>query len=42
VPRKERLEGDALEAILVQANMPWRRFAEFLGEVPTRPDLMTV
>ena len=42
VPRKVRLEPDALESILVQANVPLRRFTELLSEVPTRPDLMTV
>lgn len=42
VPRKARLEADCVESILVQANVPWRRFAELLGEVPTRPDMMTV
>jgi hypothetical protein len=42
VPRKPLLEAHVLDGILVQANMPWRRFAEQLGEVPTRPDLVTV
>lgn len=42
VPRKACLEADALESILAQANMPWRRFADLLGEVPTRPDLVTL
>lgn len=42
VPRKPRLEAEAVESILVQANVPWRRFAELLGEVPTRPDMLTV
>jgi hypothetical protein len=42
VPRKARLDAEVVESILVQANMPWRRFAELLGEVPTRPDLITL
>jgi hypothetical protein len=42
VPRKAPLEPELVESILAQANMPWLRFAELLGEVPTRPDLATV
>jgi hypothetical protein len=42
VPRKPRLEPEAVESILVQANVPLRRFTELLGEVPTRPDLVAV
>jgi hypothetical protein len=42
VPRNARLDAEVVESILVQANMPWRRFAELLGEVPTRPDLITL
>ena len=42
VPRKPVLEADTVESILTQANVPWRRFTELLGEVPTRPDLATL
>lgn len=42
VPRKTRLDADTVESILVQANVPLRRFAELLGEVPTRPDLIAL
>jgi hypothetical protein len=42
VPRKALLEPHVLDSILVQANVPWRRVAELLGEVPTRPDLVSV
>jgi hypothetical protein len=42
VPRRARLEPEAVESILAQANLSWLRFAELLGEVPTRPDLATV
>jgi hypothetical protein len=42
VPRHPYLAPEALESILVQANVPWRKFTELLGEVPTRPDLVTV
>lgn len=42
VPRCAYLAPESVESILVQANMPLRRFTELLSEVPTRPDLMTV
>jgi hypothetical protein len=42
VPRGVCLPPESVESILVQANMPLRRFAELLSEVPTRPDLMTL
>ena len=42
VPRGAYLAPESVESILVQANMPLRRFTELLSEVPTRPDLMTL
>jgi hypothetical protein len=42
VPRRARLEPEAVESILVQANVPLRRFTELLSEVPTRPDLIAL